>query len=504
SRPYQLLVLSGKTETAISQLTTNLHHYLQQDSAPNLADIAYTLQQGRKSFNHRRFIVCKDPLEAIENLATLPPQLTTTRHVETQHPEVVFMFPGQGAQYVNMGVNLYRSEPVFQQAIDRCAEILQPLLERDLRELLYPQVEQLGSSTELLAQTLYTQPALVTIEYALAQLWLSWGIKPTATIGHSIGEFVAACLAGVFSLPDALKLVAARGKLMWDLPAGAMLSVRLPAAEIAARLTSELAIAAINSPVLCVVSGATEAIAQLQQELEREEIVCKLLHTSHAFHSPMMEPIVAPFADLVANMQLSPPQIPFISLVTADWITDEQAISPNYWANHLVKPVRFAEGVQKLWQQNPNFVLLEVGSRQTLTTLARQQATDRHHQIAIASLGNTSEDNADWQCLLQAVGQLWLAKVNIDWAQFYINETRHRVPLPTYPFERQKFWIDPLPHQNLSPAIPSNPIQPETYLNNLTKIRDINPHPTNLAINYQLSTINYQLFNYASAIVAYS
>ena len=464
SRPYQLLVLSGKTETAIGQLTTNLHHYLQQDSTPNLADIAYTLQQGRKSFNHRRFIVCKDRVEAVKNLATLPPQSTATRHVKTQQPEVVFMFPGQGAQYVNMGVNLYKSEPVFQQAIDLCAEILEPLLERDLRELIYP-VEQLGASTELLAQTRYTQPALFAIEYALAQLWLSWGIKPKAMIGHSIGEFVAACLAGVFSLPDALKLVAARGKLMWDLPAGAMLSVRLPTAEIATRLTPELAIAAINSPVLCVVSGETEAIAQLQQELEREEIVCKLLHTSHAFHSPMMAPIVAPFAESIATMQLSPPQIPFISLVTADWISDEQAISPNYWADHLVKPVRFAEGVQKLWQQHPNFVLLEVGSRQTLTTLARQQAS-RHNQIAIASLGNTSEDNADWQCLLQAVGQLWLAGVNIDWAQFYINETRHRVPLPTYPFERQKFWIDPLPHQNLSPAISSTPIQPD-YLNNL-------------------------------------
>jgi amino acid adenylation domain-containing protein len=447
ARPYQLLLLSGKTELAIDRLTTNLQDYCQQHPELNLADVAYTLKQGRKTYEWRRFIVARDRAEAIDNLATLPPHLTATHCTSNQQPELVFMFSGQGTQYLNMGVNLYRSAPVFQQAIDRCTEILQPLLDVDLRNLLYPAAINSAISTELLNQTRYTQPALFAIEYALMQLWLSWGLTPTAAIGHSIGEIVAACLAGVFSLPDALKLVAARGQLMWDLPTGAMLSVRRPAAEIAPRLTPELAIAAINGPNLCVVSGSHQAIAQLQQELEREEIVCKLLQTSHAFHSPMMAPIVATFADLVKSVKLSPPQIPFISLVTADWITDEQAISPNYWADHLLKPVRFAEGVHRLWQHNPNFVLLEVGSRQTLTTLARQQVTDRTHQIAIASLGNTSDENADWQSILQAVGQLWRSGISIDWAQFYRDEHRYRVPLPTYPFERQKYWIDPLPHQ---------------------------------------------------------
>ncbi|WP_373540196.1 amino acid adenylation domain-containing protein [Chamaesiphon sp.] len=462
ARPYQLLLLSGKTELAIDRLTTNLQEHLQHHPELDLADVAYTLQQGRKTFERRRFIVAKDRAQAIDYLATLPPHHTATRRAPSQQPELVFMFSGQGTQYLNMGANLYRSAPVFRQAIDRCTEILQPLLDLDIRNLLYPAAANSAISKELLNQTRYTQPAIFAIEYALMQLWRSWGLTPAAAIGHSIGEIVAACLAGVFSLPDALKLVAARGKLMWDLPTGAMLSVRLPAADVALRLTPALAIAAINGSHLCVVSGTHAAIEQLQQELEREEIVCKLLQTSHAFHSPMMESIVAPFADVVKNMRLSPPQIPFVSLVTADWITDEQAISPNYWADHLLKPVRFAEGVKILWRHNPNFVLLEVGSRQTLTTLARQQATDRTHQIAIASLGTTADDDADWQSILQAVGQLWLAGISIDWAQFSTDEHRYRVPLPTYPFERQKFWIEPLPHRDLVPAMAIDPITPAT------------------------------------------
>lgn len=468
TRPYQLLLLSGKTDTAIDRLTTNLHDHLQQHSELNLADVAYTLQQGRKTFSRRRFIVCQDPAEAVENLATLPPHLTATRQSETQNPDVVFMFSGQGSQYVNMGANLYRSEPVFQQTIDSCAEILQPLLDLDLRQLIYPadaDAERLAVNTALLCQTRYTQPALFTIEYALAQLWQSWGIQPKALIGHSIGEFVAACLAGVFSLADGLQLVAARGRLMWDLPTGSMLSVRLPAAALSGRLPSEVSIAAINGSNLCVISGPTDAIERLQQQLETEEVACKVLHTSHAFHSLMMAPIVAPLAESIEKIQLFPPQLPLISSVTADWITDEQATNPRYWADCLLQPVRFAEGVQKLWQYNPSCILLEVGPRQSLTTLARQQVTDRTQQVAIASLGTTAEDNADWKCLLQAVGQLWLAGVTIDWQQFYVNEHRHRVPLPTYPFERQKFWIDPLPHRHQStPSAIDNSISTTTHL----------------------------------------
>ncbi|MDJ0897303.1 MAG: amino acid adenylation domain-containing protein [Xenococcus sp. MO_188.B8] len=443
SRPYQLLLLSAKTETALQQKTEKLENHLEQHLDLHLADVAYTLQQGRQRFNYRRFVVCKHRQEAITALESLPATHTATRYTEFRNPDIVFMFPGQGSQYVNMGENLYRDEPVFRKVVDRCFKILQPLLAQDLRGILYPS-DQNKESAALLRQTVYTQPALFTIEYALAQLWLSWGIEPAAMIGHSIGEFVAACLAGVFSLEDALKIVVARGKMMWDLPPGSMLSVRKAASEVEPLLPPELTIAAINGPSLCVVSGPKEQITSLQSKLETKEVVCKFLHTSHAFHSPMMDEIVEPFAEVVRTVKLSPPQIPFISTVTADWITEAQATEPMYWANHLRATVRFAEGIQKLWQQ-PERVLLEVGPRTTTATLARQQAKDLQQQIAISSLGSRAEDNSEWLAILQAMGQLWLSGVQIDWQSFYLNEKRSRLPLPTYPFERQRYWIDPIP-----------------------------------------------------------
>jgi amino acid adenylation domain-containing protein len=474
SRPYQLLLLSAKTETALERVTIDLQQHLHQHPDLNLADVAFTLQQGRRGFNYRRAIVCRDTAEAIDHLATLPHLSTATRHVRTKNPEVVFVFPGQGSQYVNMGRELYQSEPVFQQAIDTCAEILVPLLERDLREIMYPAPADLTANTELLTQTRYAQPALFAIEYALTRLWQSWGIKPAAAIGHSIGEFVAAYLAGVFSLADALKLVAMRGQLMWDLPAGSMLSVRLPAAEIAPRLTDEISIAAINGSAACVVSGSTGAIADLQRELEASEVVCKLLHTSHAFHSPMMEAIVDPFAKLVAQIPLSPPQIPFVSSVTADWITTELATDPQYWANHLRQPVRFADGIHTIWQYDENYVLLEVGPRQALTILARQQIIDRDRQLAIASLANSAAPADEWPGLLQAIGKLWLAGIDLDRSQFSAGETRHRLPLPTYPFERQKFWIDPPPAPNFAPAV-TQPLQTTPTIHQPTIVPLVTP-----------------------------
>jgi acyl transferase domain-containing protein len=441
SRPRQLLLLSAKTDSALKQAAANLKEHLAQHPDVKLADVAYTLQVGRSAFNHRQFIVCSDLETAIQLLETPQPTQTGSRHTTVRNPEVVFMFPGQGSQYVNMGRNLYDREPIFRAAVDDCAELLKPFLPRDLREVMHPLIED-ETAAALLRQTLYTQPALFTIEYALAKLWISWGIQPAALIGHSIGEFVAACLAGVFSLADALKLVATRAQMMWDLPGGSMLSVRLSATEVEKFLSPDLAIAAINGPSLCVVSGATESVAKLQQTLEVQEIVCKPLHTSHAFHSPMMEPIIQPFTALIQEIQLTPPKIPFISTVTTTWITDKQAIDPLYWASHLRATVRFAEGVQTLWQQ-PDRVLLEVGPRTTTTTLARQQAKDLKQQVAISSLGSTSENNGEWLAITQAIGQLWLAGVAIDWNAFYAEETRHRLPLPTYPFERQRYWIDP-------------------------------------------------------------
>lgn len=447
SRPEQLLLLSAKTSTALAAATQNLAQYLQANPDVNLADVAYTLDRGRKAFNYRRCVVGSDPADTAGALQTGDPRRVMARHTEARHPDVVFMFPGQGSQYVNMGVTFYRDEPVFRSVVDQCAELLAPLLGRDIRAVMYPADGDSDTSEISLKQTFFTQPALFVTEYALAQLWISWGVKPQATIGHSIGEFVSACLGGVFSLADALMLVATRGRLMWDLPSGAMLSVRLAAAEIEPRLTEDLAIAAINGPFLCVVSGPTESIDTLQKQLETDEIACRQLQTSHAFHSPMMDSIIAPFAEIVARVTLAPPQMPFISTVSGTWITDKQATDPLYWAAHLRQTVRFAEGIQTLWQQ-PERVLLEVGPRTTTATLARQQAQDLQQQVAISALSDRADDGAEWTAVLQAVGQLWLTGRSINWDNLDRRKTRQRLPLPTYPFDRQRFWIDPPPHSH--------------------------------------------------------
>ncbi len=451
SRPQQLLLLSAKTSTALATATSNLQAHLKSNPDLDLADVAYTLRHGRKEFNYRSCVVCENVADALPALSS-ESRRTISRERKVRNPEVVFMFPGQGSQYVNMGINLYRDEPVYREIIDRCANVLEPLMGVDIRSIIYPTTD-IEAAAITLAQTCFTQPALFITEYALAQLWQSWGVIPTATIGHSIGEFVSACLGGVFSLEDALKLVATRSQLMWDLPRGSMLSVRLPAAEIEAHLSGNLTIAAINSPTLCVVSGPTAEIESLQAQLTDKEIVCRLLHASHAFHSSMMDPMIDPFANLVGQVKLSPPQIPFVSTVTGDWITDQQATNPLYWATQIRQTVKFAPGIQTIWQQ-PERVLLEVGPRSTTATLARQQAKDLQQQIAISSLNDAPEN--EWKVLLQAVGQLWLAGVAINqevgstsnWDKFDRHETRRRVPLSTYPFERQRFWIDSLPHHN--------------------------------------------------------
>jgi acyl transferase domain-containing protein len=487
SRPQQLLLLSAKTSAAVASAANNLRAHLESHPDLNLADVAYTLRRGRKEFNHRSFVVGADVADAVSGLSGDSRRIIS-RQLKAPNPDVVFMFPGQGSQYVNMGVSFYQDEPGFRATIDRCAELLEPLLGVDIRSIIYPTAADAETAAMTLAQTCFTQPALFVVEYALAQLWQSWGVIPQATIGHSIGEYVSACIGGVFSLKDALLLVATRGRLMWDLPRGSMLSVRLSATAIAAYLSVDLSIAAINSPSLCVVSGTKESIERLQAELESQEIVCRLLHTSHAFHSAMMDSIVDPFAAVVNQVKLSPPHIPFISTVTGDWITDEQAIDPLYWATHLRQTVRFAPGIATLWRQ-PGRVLLEVGPRTTTATLARQQAKDIQHQIAISTLSDAPEH--EWKDLLSAVGQLWLAGVSINWDEFEAPETRSRLPLPTYPFERQRFWIDPLPHSHRNVPI-SSTSQPQLSTPMLKT-----PAPV---VNSSLITILQEIFTATSGL----
>ena len=461
SRPAQLLVLSAKTGAALEAATQNLHDGLEQCPEVNLADAAYTLQIGRREFKHRRAFVCRNREEAIGALQSLDRKKVFTAVQPPVNRAVAFMFPGQGAQYVEMTKGLYQTEATFREHVDRCAELLQASLQLDLREVIYPRQGAAAAAAEKLKQTSFTQPALFVIEYALAQLWKSWGVQPQAMIGHSIGEYVAACLADVFSLEEALTLVAARGKLMQQLPGGAMLAISLPEAEAALHLNGHIAIAAINAPALCVVSGPTTDIDELAARLEQKSVECRRLHTSHAFHSAMMEDILAPFTELVSKTKRAAPKIPFISNVTGKWITTTEATDPRYWARHLRQTVRFSDGVKELLNE-PARVLLEVGPGQTLTSLARMcrlDQKDKREETAPAIISSTrhpQEPQSDDVVLLNALGQLWLAGVKVDWAGFYSRERRRRVPLPTYPFERKRYWVEP--QQATAIAVRSAPL----------------------------------------------
>jgi amino acid adenylation domain-containing protein len=443
SRDWQIVMLSAKTPTALDTATHNLIHHLQQHPDLNLADVVYTLQVGRQVFEHRRMVVCRNVPDAIATLKALHPQRVHTHIQETIHRSVVWMFPGQGSQYVNMAHDLYHNELIFREQIDRCAALLEPYLKLELRQILYPCIERQEFAKQQLNQTAITQPALFVIEYALAQLWLSWGIQPQAMIGHSIGEYVAACLAGVFSLEEALQLVAARGHLMQQLPDGAMLSIPLSADEVRSFIDNTLDLAASNAPSLSVVSGSVDAIMTLQDRLQAEGIECRRLHTSHAFHSRCMDDIVEPFRAIVAQLQLNAPCIPFISNVTGTWITDAEATDPGYWAQHLRQPVQFAEGIAEL-QKRSDWVLLEVGPGRTLSTLAKQNALFDANKTILTSLRHPKENqpDSDVAFVLHTLGRLWLAGVDINWSGFYAQEQRVRIPLPTYPFERQRYWIE--------------------------------------------------------------
>ncbi|MDZ8261484.1 polyketide synthase [Nostoc sp. ChiQUE01b] len=448
SRPWQLLTVSAKTSTALETATTQLHDYLEQNPDTLLPDVAYTLQVGRRAFDYRRIIVCHDRDDAVKSFNSQNPQSIFSHHHKPGHCPIIFMFSGQGSQYANMGRELYQVEPTFKKHVNNCALILQPHLGLDIRSLLYPNPEEVETAANQLQQTALTQSALFVIEYALAQLFMSWGVRPEAMIGHSIGEYVAATIAGVFSLEDALKIVAKRGQLMQQVPPGSMLAIRFPEKEVRSLLSANelyresLQIAVINSPYSCVVSGTSEAVAILQKQLSSIEVECRLLHTSHAFHSVMMEPILLAFAEAIKTVKLNPPKIRFISNVTNSWITQEQATNPDYWCQHLRQTVRFSDGISQLIQQFEG-VFLEVGPGRTLGTLTTQHLEKDAKQQVLTSLRHVKEQQSDVCFLLQTLGRLWLAGVEIDWSGFYADEKRYRLPLPTYPFERQRYWIEP-------------------------------------------------------------
>ncbi|MGA2671641.1 MAG: SDR family NAD(P)-dependent oxidoreductase [Terracidiphilus sp.] len=437
ARPYQLLTVSAKTEDAADQAFNNLAAHLHAYPELSLADVAYTCQLGRHAFPHRRALAVEDTPEAIAAVSGAGRKQFASGVAARTAPPVVFMFSGQGSQYVNMGRELYQQEPVFRETLDFCARQLQKPLGIDLLQMLYPPEEEKEAAAEKLNQTWLTQPALFSIEYALARWWMSLVGEPAAMVGHSIGEYVAACIAGVFSLEDALEHVAFRGRLIYDLPQGSMLAVPLGAAEIA--LGGTLSVAAVNNPGMCVVSGPTTEIAALEESLAKQSVSCRRLFTSHAFHSAMMDPILEPFEKHLQRTRFQPPRIPFLSNVSGTWIKAEEATDPAYWARHIRQTVRFSDCLTELFRK-PDPILIEAGPGNALTSLARQQGGAAAR--AFQSLPHPRETASDLRCVLATLGQLWVSGVDVDWTKLHAPGSAQRIPLPTYPFAHQKFWIE--------------------------------------------------------------
>jgi len=433
---HQLIVWSARTPEVLASLTDNLAQYFAKHPNLNFADAAYTLQTGRSRHKHRRAIVASSAEDAAKALSDATKQ---DRHFE--NPDVVFCFPGQGVQFVGMGRKLYETEPVFRQHLNHCDAILMPLLGESLLSVLYPE-NAIDEAQARLNQTLYAQPAIFAFEYALAQLWLSWGIQPAAMVGHSIGEYVAACLSDVFSLEDALQLVSARCHLMQDLPRGSMLAVRKDEQTVAGLISGDLDLAAVNGPQLCVVSGPDAAIDAFAAKLDEQKISHRKLATSHAFHSKMVEPALASFAEAVRKIEFHAPVIPYVSTLTGNSVTAEEVAQPDYWTRQLRHTVRFAGAIREL-SKTPERIFLEVGPAETLVQLMRQTiGTGSSAPAVLASLPSTRDGVAEDKAILQALGSLWALGASPDWQTFHTGYSRRRVLLPTYPFERKRHWVE--------------------------------------------------------------
>ncbi|WP_316749143.1 polyketide synthase [Pedobacter gandavensis] len=444
SRPLQLITWSAKSEQSLNGYGEKLVNFPGRDIV-SLPDLAYTLNQYRKSFPFRRFVLASD-LESLhielEKGASLAPAQTKKNPGLIR--ETVFTFPGQGAQFPGMGKALYDHEPVFRAAMDECNALLRPKLQEDLLDVIYP-AELNKAAEDRLKNTKYSQPALFMMGYALGKLWMSWGVYPCAFIGHSIGEFVAAHFAGILNLPDALNIIATRGQLMSELPGGSMLSVREKADLLRPLLPEDVVIAAINSPDLCVLAGTDEAIAAFSAVLNEKEIANRLLHTSHAFHSYMMDPVLEPFTKELLKLKLNAPQLPVYSTVKGRKMTDAEATDPTYWATHLRATVLFDDAAALLLAENQGKAFIEMGPGNATATFLRQQPEGKNNLI-LSSMEMPKDHESAYHSLLRAYGTLWLNGYQPDWTAFYKEEKRIKLRnLPTYAFNKAKYWVEAAP-----------------------------------------------------------
>ncbi|NEO38510.1 MAG: type I polyketide synthase [Moorea sp. SIOASIH] len=448
-RSVHLLTLSAKTETAFDELVSSYQNYLPTHPELGVGDICYTANTGRAHFNHRLAVIAQNQQELVEKLREhqegeeVAGIFSGKLPNNTTAPKIALLFTGQGSQYVNMGRQLYQQAATFREAINQCDDILKTVetfRDKSLREILYPADD--SSDSSLLNQTAYTQPVLFAIEYALCQLWQSWGIKPNAVMGHSVGEYVAATVAGVFSLEDALKLIAARGRLMQKLPAGGeMVSVMAPEVKVLETLNGmslgdKVAIAAINGPQSIVISGDSEAVRAIATNLESLGIKTKQLQVSHAFHSPLMEPMLAEFEAVANQITYHQPRILLISNVTGK-LVGEEITSAKYWVNHVRQPVRFAQSMTTLHQQGYE-LFLEIGPKPVLLGMGRQCLLE---EVGVW-LPSLRPGVDEWQQMLSSLGQLYVQGVKIDWLGFDKDYARQKVALPTYPFQGERYWVE--------------------------------------------------------------
>ncbi|WP_437297431.1 amino acid adenylation domain-containing protein [Sorangium sp. So ce426] len=455
SRPCQLLVLSAQTSEALEGMTDRLAGHLRHAAHLSLPDVAFTLQQGRARFAHRRAVVCREPVSAAALLRARDPAHAFSDVAEGRAPKVVFLFPGGGSQRVDMGRELYGSERVFRESLDECATLFQRALSMDIRALLFPGPEERERAAEQLRAPCANMAAIFSIEVATARLLLSWGIRPAAVSGHSLGEYTAACVAGVLSLEAAVTLIAARGRLYEQLPRDvATLVVHLSEDALLARLGDGLSLAAVNGPEVCVVSGTLPAIERLERECAREGHETRRLPIATAAHSSLVGPIADRLTQLAASLERRAPRIPMLSNLTGTWMTDADAQDPSYWARHLRGTVRFGRGLAALLL-DPDHVFVEVGPGRTLATLASQHPDAGAGRLILTTMASSGSDRTDLEALLAAVGQLWCAGADVDWAAFSRDERRRRVPLPTYPFKRTPYVLGasrPAPATKAAPS----------------------------------------------------
>jgi len=434
-----LFMLSARSEDALRTMSLNLADNIEKNPGQNLKDIAFTLRTGRKIFDYKKVLVCKNSKETQILLREEDSDNVVSFETESLNRDVVFLFPGAGSQYVGMGRDLYKTESVFKDEVDKCIKITEKNFGINLSKVFDTSIINEAEMNDEIKKPIISYPSLFILEYALAKLLISWGIKPSAMIGHSLGEYTAACLAGVLDLEDALFMVAKRSELLQNLPEGGMLSIPLEEEQVKKYLNDEISIAVVNAPNLCVISGPLKQIEYAETVLSKDKISFRKLKVSTAFHSKLVEPVLDDFYNAIKNIKFRKPIVPIVSNITGQLITGNEISNPKYWVDHLRHTVRFSDGINVLLQES-NRVFLEVGPGTTLSTLTEQNPNKQKTQIIISSMRHPLDDQADDKCFLKAIGQLHFAGIKPDWNSRYPEKECRRVSLPTYPFERKKYW----------------------------------------------------------------